>query len=324
MPGNRWPELPYEEWKDTCQTFNRWMQILGKIRLSKSRWVNHSWHTTLYVTARGLTTSVIHDSDLSFSMDLDLVEHRWIAVSSDGRLAAFPLREESVASFHRRCFAALEGLGVRAEIHERPNEVPDPIPLAVDETHCRYDPDFANRFWRILLQADRLMKRFRSDFVGKASPVHFFWGSNDLAVTRFSGRKAPPHPGGIPNLPDLVTREAYSHEVSSCGFWPGNDAFPEAAFYSYAYPEPEGFSQARILPPEAFYHARLREYLLPYRLVRESSDPDAMVLDFLQSTYVAAASLGHWDRNLLENSPLLSRLQQRQQETKRSDLDGAA
>jgi hypothetical protein len=255
---------------------------------------------------------VIHDLDLSFSIDLDFIEHSLIIQSSDGGLTAIPLVEEPVASFRARFFHALNSLGISAVISEKPNEVPDAIPFSQDHVHCTYDPEYANRYWKVLLQADRLMKRFRADFVGKVSPVHYFWGSNDLAVTRFSGRRAPEHPGGVMNLPDLVAKEAYSHEVSSCGFWPGNGMLPYPAFYSYAYPAPTGFESAQVKPSDAFYHRELKEFILPYEIVRQSKNPDQMILDFFDSTYEAAANLGKWDRSALEDSPYLKELQQQQ------------
>jgi len=258
-----------------------------------------------------LTTSIIHDSSQSFCIDLDFIGHIIRLKCNDGEIQSFQLQAESVASFYQRFMKALAELGIAVRINEKANEVLDSIPFSRDEEHCSYDPEFANRFWRSLLQADRVMKRFRSDFVGKVSPVHFFWGSNDLAVTRFSGRRAPEHPGGVPNLPDLVTKEAYSHEVSSCGFWPGNAQVPYAAFYSYAYPKPAGFELAQVTPKEAFFHELLREFILPYEIVRASSNPDQVLLEFLQSTYEAAANLGKWDRKSLEDSPFLKTLQQK-------------
>lgn len=309
MTSDLWPDLPYDAWKDTLKTLHMWFQIVGKARLIKSRWVNHAWHSALYVTSRGLGTSIIHDLDVSFSIDFDFIEHSLLIQTSDGELTALPLMEESVASFHDRFFRALEDLGISVSIYEKPNEVLDPIPFPRDRIHHSYNPEFANRYWRVLLQADRLMKRFRSDFVGKVSPVHFFWGSNDLAVTRFSGRRAPEHPGGVPNLPDRVTKEAYSHEVSSCGFWPGNDDMPFPSFYSYAYPAPQGFDAAQVRPAEAYFHPKLREFVLPYEAVRTSSNPDQMVLSFFQSVYEAAANLGRWDRKGLEESKYLKELQ---------------
>jgi hypothetical protein len=312
MTSKLWPELQYEKWTATRESLHRWFQIMGKIRLTQARWTNHAWQSTLYVTSRGLTTSVIHDTERSFSIDLDFVKHLLILRCSEGGEKSLPLQSETVASFHDRCFSGLQELGISIKIHEMPNEVTDAIPFFKDQTHCGYDPDYANRYWRVLLQADRVMKRFRSDFIGKVSPVHFFWGSNDLAVTRFSGRRAPEHPGGVPHLPDLIAKEAYSHEVSSCGFWPGGELVPYPAFYSYAYPAPQGFESAQVRPSEAFYHSQLREFILPYDAVRASKDPDHTMLEFFQSTYEAAANLGHWDRESLEDSPFLKKLQQQQ------------
>ena len=310
MDDAKWPELDYQGWKETCQTLHRWIQIVGKIRLSKTAWVNHGWHATLYVTERGLTTSVIHDSKISFAIELDFATHELRILASNGVESDSLLRAESVASFHRRLFERLREAGIEALIHGRPNELPDVLPFAEDEIHCAYDRDSVNRFFRALLQADRLMKSFRSQFIGKVSPVHFFWGGMDLAVTRFSGARAPEHPGGIPNLPDRITREAYSHAVSSCGFWPGNEIFPTAAFYSYAYPEPEGFDRAPV-PRGVWYEPTLREFILPYETVRTSRDPDRLVLDFFQKTYEAAADRGGWDRELLEHSAHLERVLRR-------------
>lgn len=311
MTSDLWPELPYAAWKDTLDTLHMWLQMIGKVRLAKCRWVNHAWHSTLYVTPRGLSTSVIHDLNVSFSIDLDFIEHSLIVQTSDGQLTAFPLLAEPVATFHDKLFRALNELGISVAINEKPNEVVNAIPFPSDRVHHSYNLEFANRYWRALLQADRLMKRFRSDFIGKVSPVHFFWGSNDLAVTRFSGRRAPEHPGGVPNMPDRIVREAYSHEVSSCGFWPGNEAVPFPAFYSYAYPAPQGFDTAQIQPAEGYFDSKLREFILPYDVVRNSKNPDQMVLAFFQSTYEAAANLAHWDRKSLEESPYLKELQNR-------------
>lgn len=305
-----WPELKYETWKDTLQTLQRWIQIVGKIRLSKSPWVNHAWHATLYVTETGLTTSIIHDQATSFAIDFDFSSHFLRVSRSDGRSMTLPLRAQPVASFYDQCLGTLADLDITAHIHDKPNELLDATPFSTDKTHRTYDPEYAKRFWQILLQSDRVMKQFRSRFVGKVSPVHFFWGSFDLAVTRFSGRLAPEHPGGVPHLPDLVAREAYSHEVSSCGFWPGNEIFPEAAFYSYAYPKPNGFEAARM-PKGAYFHDGLKEFLLPYDVVRKTSSPDQLLLDFFQSSYEAAADLGQWDRGVLEPGPYLKRLQER-------------
>jgi hypothetical protein len=298
-----WPTLPLEAWSETCATLHMWTQIVGKIRLIQSPRTNHSWHTTLYVTSTGLTTSPIPYGIRTFQIDFDFVNHQLAIRASDGQRAGFPLEPQSVAAFYRRLMDEMGRLDLHVNIHRKPNEVPDPIRFDQDETHNAYDQEHANRFWRILVQADRIMKEFRARFIGKCSPVHLFWGALDLAVTRFSGRRAPLHPGGVPNLPDEVTREAYSHEVSSCGFWPGGGAYPHPAFYCYAYPEPAGFSGVSIRPAAAFYSNELREFILPYESVRQSESPDRMLLEFLQSTYEAAATLSNWDRKSLEWSP---------------------
>jgi Family of unknown function (DUF5996) len=240
-----WPCLPLEAWSDTCATLHMWTQIVGKIRLTQSPWINHSWHVTLYVTARGLTTSPIPYGSRTFQIDFDFIGHELTIRSSDGGVGGFSLHAQSVAAFYRQLQNEMAKLDLQVNIHLKPNEVPSPIRFDRDESHCAYDPVYANRFWRVLVQADRLFKQFRARFVGKCSPVHFFWGAPDLAVTRFSGRRAPEHPGGVPNLPDRVAREAYSHEVSSCGFWPGGGAIAYPAFYSYAYPEPAGLPRFR-------------------------------------------------------------------------------
>ncbi len=298
--GQAWPSLPLEEWQDTYATLHLWMQIAGKIRLVQTPWVNHGWHVTLYTTATGLTTSFIPYETRAFQINFDFIDHRLVIQSTDGRGAAFALEPQSVSTFYRRLFNELAALDFHVKIYGRPNEIPDCIPFDEDETHRAYDPEYANRFWRILIQAERIFTEFRARFIGKNSPIHFFWGGPDLAVTRFSGRRAPLHPGGIPNLPDWVTREAYSQEVSSCGFWPGGDPIAYPVFYSYAYPAPAGFSEAKVAPSEAFYSDELGEFLLPYDVVRKSPDPDATLLEFLQTTYVAAADLGKWDRQSLE------------------------
>jgi hypothetical protein len=295
-----WPRLPLEAWSDTCATLHMWTQVAGKIRLAKSPWVNHSWHVTLYVTATGLTTSPVPYGTRTFQIDFDFIRHLLTIQSSDGDTGSLPLEPQSVATFYRRLVHEMGKLDLHVDIHKKPNEVPDPIPFDQDESHSAYDPQYANRFWRVLVQADRLFKEFRARFIGKCSPVHFFWGAPDLAVTRFSGRRAPEHPGGIPNLPDTVVREAYSHEVSSCGFWPGGGPIRYPAFYSYAYPEPDGFSTAPVKPGGAFYSRELREFVLAYDAVRESESPDDTLLEFLQTTYEAAANLARWDRNSLE------------------------
>lgn len=297
-----WPQLPFEAWKDTYATLHMWMQMVGKIRCFQTPWVNHSWHATLYVTARGLTTSPIPYGERTFQIDFDFVDHRLLIVPDDAPVRTMRLEPRSVADFYRELFGHLSALGLDIKIHSVPNELVDPIPFEQDTIHASYDAEYANRFWRALVQADRVFKRFRSSFIGKCSPVHFFWGGPDLAVTRFSGRPAPEHPGGIPNCPDWVTREAYSHEVSSCGFWPGNDAMPYPVFYSYAYPEPPGFSARRVRPDEAGYDTSFREFILPYEAVRQAPSPDTTLLEFLQDCYEAAADLGQWDRPALERS----------------------
>ena len=295
-----WPELPLEAWADTCATLHLWTQIAGKIRLTLSPRINHSWHVPLYVTTSGLTTSPIPHSGRIFQIDFDFIRHRLHIPVSDGSEGGFPLEPQTVAEFYRRLMGELQRLGLQVRIHGRPNEVADATPFDQDEAHRSYDAEYVNRFWRILVQVDRVMKEFRGRFLGKCSPVHLFWGALDLAVTRFSGREAPRHPGGIPNLPDEVTREAYSHEVSSCGFWPGTAPIAYPAFYSYAYPEPPGFAEAPVKPSAAFYSADFHEFILPYSAVRESEDPDRTLLEFFQSTYEAAANPGKWNRAALE------------------------
>lgn len=295
-----WPSLPLDEWKETCATLHMWLQIVGKIRLVQSPWANHSWNITLYVTARGLTTSPMHYGTRAFQIDFDFIDHKLLIQLSDGRAGTIPLEPLSVAAFYRKLMEELSKLDLHLKINTHPNEVLDPIPFDRDEQHASYDPEYANRFWRVLLQSDRVFKEFRGRFIGKCSPVHLFWGAPDLAVTRFSGRPAPVHPGGIPHLPDAITREAYSHEVSSCGFWPGGGAISYPAFYSYAYPEPHGFAEAAVKPDVAFYSNDFREFLLPYDAIRTAESPDDTLLEFLQTTYEAAANLGGWDRNSLE------------------------
>jgi hypothetical protein len=296
---NPWPPLKYAQWRDAMLTFQLWTQVVGKVRLVLTPWLNHGWQVPLYVTARGLGTSAIPCGDRIFDIEFDLVSHRLLLRTAETGERSFALGAGlSVAAFYRALMTLLGNAGIHVEINTTPNEVPQPIRFPEDETHAAYDPVAINAFWRVLVQCDRLFKQFRTAFLGKASPVHFFWGGPDIAVTRFSGREAPLHPGGIPGLPDAITREAYSHEVSSAGFWPGNEQFPQAAFYSYAYPSPKGFDTARIEPEAAQWFAPLGEWLLPYEAVRTSSDPDAMVLRFLESTYRAAADLGAWDRRL--------------------------
>ncbi|MEZ0171914.1 DUF5996 family protein [Microvirga sp. TS319] len=294
-----WPELPYPQWRDTAATLQLWTQIVGKIRLSLTPWLNHGWQVPLYVSARGLTTSPMPAGHEIVEIEFDFFTHRLLVRTSRGDDGIMALEPRSVADFYEELLDLMRGIGVHVTINDRPNEVPDPIRFPEDQVHASYDADAAYRFWRALVQADRIFKLFRSSFLGKASPSHFFWGSFDLAVTRFSGRRAPLHPGGVPGLPDAVTREAYSDEVSSAGFWPGNDAYPRAAFYSYAYPEPPGFRDAKVTEG-AFFDTTLSEFILPYDTLCKSPDPDALLLDFLSTTYAAAADAAGWDRKMLE------------------------
>lgn len=298
-----WPALPLAAWSDTLATLHMWLQIAGKVRLARTPWLNHSWHATFYVTSRGVTSSPIPHGLRSFQIDFDFIDHQLIVQASDGGTARIPLEPRTVAAFYERLMGELRPLGLETVIHGSPNEVADAIPFAKDEVHKSYDPASVTRFWRVLVQSERVMTAFRARYIGKCSPVHLFWGALDLAVTRFSGRRAPEHPGGIPNLPDRVTRDAYSHEVSSCGFWAGGGAVDYPAYYAYAYPEPEGFASAPVRPAGAFYLSGMREFILPYDAVREAPDPDAALLDFFQSAYEAAASLGGWDRGSLERPP---------------------
>ncbi len=298
-----WPELPTAAWGATCETLQLWTQIVGKIRLAREPWLNHSWHVVLYVTPRGLTTSPIPDGTRTFQIDFDFIDHVLRISTSDGAQRQFALAGHSVASFYAAIMAELAQLGIHVAINETPNELPEPIRFSQDRQHASYDPDAVRRFLQILLNADRVFKQFRTAFLGKASPVHFFWGSFDLAVTRFSGRRAPRHPGGVPHLPDDVAAEAYSHEVSSAGFWPGSGAIDYPAFYSYAYPEPAGFRTTAVRPDAAFFSEALGEFILPYDAVRTAARPDQALLDFLQSTYEAAANAAKWDREALECAP---------------------
>jgi hypothetical protein len=295
-----WPSLLVKDWQDTYKTLHLWTQIVGKIRLALAAPINHWWHSTLYVTPRGLTTSSIPYGTHNFQITFDFLNHQLWIETSDGISRNIALRPRSVADFYQAVMQTLRDIGIEVQIWTMPQEVADPIPFEQDEQHAAYDPDSVRRFWQILVQADRVMTRFRSRYVGKCSPVHFFWGSFDLAVTRFSGRRAPEHPGGVPNMADWVTREAYSHEVSSCGFWFGGGAI-EALFYAYAYPAPEGFKDYSIQPQAAFYSPDMQEFVLPYEAVRQADDPDAAVLAFLQSTYEAAA-----DRAALDYVPIMS------------------
>jgi hypothetical protein len=293
-----WPPLPIAEWSETCTTLHLWTQIVGKVRLACTPWLNHSWHVTLYVSARGLSTDLIPHGRRAFDMEFDLLADVLRIRSADGGSAEIRLQPGPVAGFYAEVLGALDRLGLETKIDGAPNEMAEATPFAEDRAVRAYDAAAARRFWRVLLQADRLLKEFRSSFVGKASPVHFFWGSFDLAETRFSGRRAPRHPAGVPHCPDAVVLDAYSDEVSSAGFWPGGMG-QDASFYAYAYPEPEGFKDAKVAAP-GYYEPALGEFLLPYEKVRTAPDPDRMVLDFLRSTYAAAADLGRWDRAALE------------------------
>lgn len=298
--NSHWPSLDLEQWRETYETVHLWSQIVGKIRLSHMPWINHSWHVPLYVTTRGLGTSVIPYGDSAYSIDFDFISHRLLINTVEGHSRTIELEPMSVASFYHRLMQALDELGIAVRIWPLPVEIPGAIqPFPENETQAAYDPEAATRFWRALLQIHRVLTEFRARFTGKVSPVHFFWGAFDLAVTRFSGRTAPTHPGGAPNCADWVMEEAYSHELSSAGFWPGA-GLGEAAFYAYAYPEPEGFREYPVRPGAAYYNADLGEFVLPYEAVRTAETPDAMLLEFLQSTYEAAAELAGWERSKLE------------------------
>ena len=299
MTIDSWPELPLSEWKDTLATLHMWTQIVGKIRLKLNPLVNHWWNVPLYVTPRGLTTSAIPYNDRLFQINFDFIDHLLVIETTDGSIKTIALQPRSVAEFYQETMAALESLKMPVTIWTTPVEVPDRTPFEEDQKHAAYDPEYAQRCWLILVQASRVLTQFRSRFIGKVSPVHFFWGAFDMAVTRFSGRPAPLHPG-VPNCGLFVMQEAYSHEVSSCGFWPGGGLVDEPAFYAYAYPEPQGFKDYPIQPSEAFYHTGISEFLLPYDVVRSSKSHDEVLLNFLQSTYEAAATCANWDRRALE------------------------
>lgn len=298
--SDTWPDLPYAAWKESCATLQLWMQIVGKTRLALTPWLNHSWHVTFRVTARGLGTPLIHAGPVAIQIEFDFLDQRLCVRASNGELRSMALRPMAVADFYDEFLGLLSGLGLKVRIDGTPNEVAEAIPFREDRTHAAYDSEYTNRFWRVLLASHEVFSLFRTAFLGKASPVHFFWGSFDLAVTRFSGRPAPLHPGGFPHMPDAVVREAYSHEVSSAGFWPGGGPIDYAAYYSYAYPTPEGFSRANIRPAGAFFSRELGEFILPYEAARLDADPGRRVLEFLQSSYEAAASFGGWDRAALE------------------------
>lgn len=295
-----WPALPrYSQWQDTAAALHMWTQIVGKIRLTCAPWLNHGWQVAQYVTARGLGTTSIPYGDRSFDIEFDFVDDCLVIRSSDGGRGEVALKPRSVADFLAGVLETLAGLGLPVTIRQMPNEVPEPVRFSDDTAARPYDAEAVRQFWRALIQVDRVFNRFRTGWLGKSSPVHFFWGSFDLAVTRFSGRTAPLHPGGFPNLPDDVTREAYSHEVSSAGFWPGGGGLDEAAFYAYAYPSPDSFGTQPVAPSAAYFHAELGEFILPYAAVQGADDPDGALLAFLQSTYDAAATAGTWNADKL-------------------------
>jgi len=308
--SSSWPDIPYAAWRETCAALHLYAQVLGKYRLARTPWLNHSWHATLYVTASGLITSPVPDGPGAIDLALDLVDHAVVGRASNGRSARFGLGPGTVADFHRRTLELIRFLGGTPELDPTPNEIPGAVPFPEDHASRPYDAGAVRRFFEALVQVDRVFKEFRTAFLGKATPVHLFWGSFDLAVTRFSGRPAPRHPGGVPGLPDAVTREAYSHEVSSAGFWPGGGGTDFPAFYSYAYPAPKGFGDAPPGPEGAYFDRKLGEFLLPYDAVRRQADPEATLLAFLESTYRAAADLGSWDRAALE-APIGERLRPR-------------
>jgi Family of unknown function (DUF5996) len=295
-----WPDLPLAAWSETCETLHRWTQIVGKVRMASTPLVNHWWNVTFYVTARGLTTSAVPHGARTFEVTFDFIEHRLRIETSDGSSESIALVPMSVADFHAEVMGRLRRLDIDVHIWTMPSEIENAVPFDEDRVHAHYDAGYAQRFWRALLHADRVFNIFRGRFIGKASPVHFFWGSFDLAVTRFSGRTAPPLTGTSPNVAAWVMREAYSHEVSSCGFWPGNGGYGRPAFYVYVYPEPPGYGDTRLRTAEAFYDGGLGQFILPYAAVRQSPDPDALLLSFLQETYAAAADLAGWDRQALE------------------------
>ena len=296
-----WPKLPLAEWQDTLSTLQRWAQIIGKTRLALAPPVNHWWHIALYLTSRGLTTSPMPQGSRTVEVELDFIDHNLLIQSSDGASRRFALVPRSVAEFYREYMGLLQEMGVQPRFWPAPNEMEDTTPFLEDEQHRSYDPDYAGRCWQILSQTNRVLQEFRGRFIGKCSPVHFFWGAFDLACTRFSGRPAPLHPGGVHNLPDWAVREAYSHECISAGWWPGGGPVAEPGFYSYSYPEPAGFAEAEVRPSEAYYNRDLREFILPYEAVREAQRPDEGLLQFFQSTYEAGAELGGWDRRSLEH-----------------------
>ncbi len=299
-PPNVWPALHYPNLKDTLATLHLWLQMVGKIRLRKTPWINHSWHVTLYVSPRGLTTGSVPYERGVFSLEFNFLQHQLVLTTSTGQQTNLVLSDGTIADFYQRLLALLQQADIAVDIHTRPNELEPAIPFEEDKQPRTYHPDHAHTVWQALIRIHNAFTRFRADFTGKVSPVHLFWGAFDLAVTRFSGREAPQHPGGAPNIPLEVMQEAYSHEVSSAGFWPGNPDFPEAAIYSYCYPTPDAFKEQPVQPDAAYYHQELGEFILPYAAVQQADDPNAMLTDFLQTTYAAAANTGNWDRAALE------------------------
>jgi hypothetical protein len=297
--NKKWPELPWAHWAETASTLQLWTQIIGKIRLALAPRINHWWHITLYPTCRGLTTSPMPYGDRMVQIDFDFINHQLLFQTDEGITESITLEPMPVADFYAKVMDKMTHIDMPVKIRTLPCEIPDPIPFEQDDTHKAYDPEYATRFWTILLEAERVFTEFRSGFIGKVSPVHFFWGGFDLAVSRFSGQLAPKH-ASVPNIPDSVVQTAYSHEVISCGFWPGGSVLPEPIFYAYAYPAPEGFSSAPVIPKETYFHQTLGEFVLPYKAVRSAENPDEMLLAFLRSTYEAGASLLEWNRNALE------------------------
>ncbi len=293
-----WPELDYQQLKDTVATVHMWTQMVGKVRLTQTPWINHSWHVTLYVSPLGLTTGSIPCEEGSFQIDLDFIDHQLHIFTSTGKKTSFPLGAKTIAAFYTELMDSLKTVGIDTEIYAVPNEVDPAIPFLENQTPCTYHGEVMHNYWQALVKINNVFVKFRAGFDGKCSPVHFFWGAFDLAVTRFSGRKAPLHPGGAPNIPVAVMQEAYSQEVSSCGFWPGSEQFPQPAFYAYCYPTPDDFGSQRVGPEGAFYSKEMGEYFLPYHLVQQADDPEASLLKFLQTTYDAAAITGDWDKSL--------------------------
>ncbi|MEO7314812.1 MAG: DUF5996 family protein [Ginsengibacter sp.] len=297
---NQWPTLSYDKGKDTYATIHMWTQIVGKINLAVAPWINHSWHITQHLTPTGLSTLEMPYKNKNFQIDFDFINHKLKVTTSDGEFREFDLEGNSVADFYRKIFEVLKGFQIDLKIYSTPVEMENPIPFEKDTVNHTYDKTEAAALHQALLKMQNVLTKMRCNFTGKCSPVHFFWGSFDLAVSRFSGRRAPKHPGGIPHLADWVAQEAYSHEVASFGFWPGSEALPEAAFYAYLYPAPEGYKNAKVNPEGAYFHETLSEFILPYSIVQKSADPEKMLLEFLNSTYEAAATLAEWDREALE------------------------